>query len=1143
MSGIDIQAAIQDGIGNQRAAADPGISAWVSASAGAGKTHVLANRVLRLLLAGARPEGILCLTYTKIAAGEMANRIFQRLAEWAAAPDDRLIAALTALAGTAPDAATMDRARRLFAQVLDLPGGLRIQTIHAFCQSLLARFPIEAGIAPNSRIVDERTAAEILAEARDRALLDSLAVGEGAPGAGAIGLLAARGGEIAIRAAISELFARRARLRRLREPGFEADGVPLDLLDRLVPRAPAARPDEAALRHAAAVLAGGGRTDRDRGAIIESWLALPDPDRAEGLEDYARAFLTATERAVFKTLATRAVAARDPVVVPALAREAKRVQAVLKRRHGEKTAAISGALIRLGHAMHGSYQARKSLQGALDYDDLITYSNGLLQGTAVDWVHYKLDGGVDHILIDEAQDTSPDQWGIVEGLAADFFAGAGARADLDPAPARTIFAVGDVKQSIFSFQGAEPHAFLDREGAFKARVQGAAREWKDVTLRLSFRAAPEILHLVDRVFADPVAADGVSFDGAPIAHAAKRHDQVGRVELWPLEPRDGKVEAAPWDFPRPLGGGQSPALRLARRIASTIKGWIDGGEPLPSRGRAVREGDVMILVRRRNPFFHAMVRALKAMGVGVAGSDRMVLTDEIAVRDLMAAGAFALLPEDDLNLAALLKSPLIGFDEETLFALAAARSRSILWRELEARRGEREEFAKAHARLGAWLARADYVPPFEFYAGLLNAGGGRERLVARLGPEVNDPIDEFLSLALAHERLHPPGLQGFLAWIERGSAEIKRDQGAARDEVRVMTVHGAKGLESPIVFLPDTTGLPGERPSLLWLGTGGERGALPLWPAQGDPMADAVAAAKDAAREAELREYRRLLYVALTRAEDRLYVCGWEGGKPGAAPSWYEMIEKAMADWPEVREVSASGQTVRRVEREPGASGPETPGEGRDPPITPIQVPVALAGPPPPEPQAAMPLAPSQADDGVEPPRLRAGRGPGAGQRGRLIHRLLQWLPGLASGEREAVALGYLSRPLFGLGPEDRKALFAAVDAVLSTAGFQALFGPGSRAEVPIIGRAGARGQFVVSGQVDRLVVLDDRVLIVDYKSSRKPPRGLDKVPPAHLRQMAAYRAVLARAFPGRVVHAALLWTEGPKLMALPPDLLDRHAP
>ncbi|MFO1190182.1 MAG: double-strand break repair helicase AddA [Alphaproteobacteria bacterium] len=1143
MTGGTIEAMIEEGLGNQLAAANPRVSAWVSASAGAGKTHVLANRVLRLMLAGARPEGILCLTYTKVAASEMANRIFDRLARWAAADDAELVSSLAELAGKSPDPAMLARARQLFADVLDLPGGLRIQTIHAFCQSLLARFPIEAGIGANSRIVDDRTAREILADARDRTLLLALDGEQPTPLARAVARLAERGGETVIRSVIGDLFDHRTRLRRAVEASITADHAARAVTDRLLGQPAVEGPDIGALRLAIAVLSSGSKTDHERAARIGEWLDRGAPGQGAEFDTYALAYLTTTGT-VRQKLATDAVAKVHPAAIEALGAEAARVFRALKDHHARISADVSGALIRLGDAMHQAYQERKRWQGALDYDDLIALTERLLDGSDIGWVHYKLDGGIDHILIDEAQDTSPEQWRIITALAADFFAGEGGRDEaLGDAPARTVFAVGDVKQSIFSFQGAEPAGFRGRERGFEKAVLAAGREWKDVPLNLSFRSAPEILALVDRVFAVAGADDGVAFDQGSISHAARRHDQAGRVELWPVETAGAKSKQEAWAFPLALRDAALPEVTLARRIAATIKGWI-GREDLPSRGRTVRPGDVLILVRRRNAFFRAMVQALKAQGVPVAGSDRMVLTDEIAVRDLMAAGAFALLPEDSLNLASLLKSPLVGFDEDQLFQLAAERRQAILWHELEARRTESALFGDAHARLAQLLARADFVPPFEFFASLLNEGGGRARLAARLGPDVNDPIDEFLSLALAYERLHPPSLQGFLSWLAQGSAEVKRDQGEARDEVRVMTVHGAKGLEAPIVFLPDTCSLPQDRNAILWIANDAHDAELPIWPAPGKPVSDPVEAARTRAREAELREYRRLLYVALTRAEDRLYVCGWQGSSQnaGATPSWYQLVEVAFADWPEAKTAETAFGPVLRVDGKRKAQ-PDKRGVSAGAAMGSITVPAALAGPPPAEPEVATPLAPSRIDD--EPPGSspRAGLGTAAGQRGRLIHRLLQWLPALPVPDREKAALRYLGRPLFGLDPQARKDLLDAVLAVLATPDFAPLFGPASRAEVPIIGRAGDNGRFVVSGQVDRLVVLPDRVLIVDYKTNRKPPKSADAIPVPYLRQMAAYRAVLGQALPGRAVRCALVWTEGPKMMPVPPDLLDRYAP
>jgi len=1131
--------------GGQRTAADPGLSAWVAASAGAGKTQVLSDRVLRLLLAGARPEGILCLTFTKAAAAEMANRIHGALADWVRLADPALADTLTALAGSPPDAPALARARRLFAEVLDLPGGLKIQTIHSFAESLLSRFPLEANLGPHFRVMDERTQAELLARARDSVLARA------ADGAlsDVMAELAARTGDVNFADLAKALIAARHLLRALLDAEAGADGAVAALYRRLglAPGEDAAAVlagavadgalDGDGLRRAAAAMVQGGKTDAKHGGWIAAWLAADAAGRAAGFDAYRQAFLT-QEGAPRKALVHKEALAIDPGAADVLATEAARLTVVEERRKAAASAQATAALLRVGEALLAAYADAKRRRGLLDYDDLILFAGGLLTATGGGWVHYKLDGGIDHVLVDEAQDTSRPQWAVIGALAEEFFHGEGARAE-----ARTLFAVGDVKQSIFGFQGAEPAAFEEMRTRFRALAQGAARDWRDVPLHSSYRSTPAVLAAVDAVFADDGARDGLGAD--PIAHRPERQGQGGRVELWPIvEPAPAPAPAASWTLPLVQRPGDDPAGRLADRIAALIAGWLDRGEVLESRDRAVRPGDILILVRRREAFFEAIVRALKARGVPVAGSDRMTLTDELAVMDLMALARFLLLPEDDLSLAELLKSPLIGFDEDALFDLAHGRGAAGLWATLVARRDSRPDFAAAHGALAGWRARADFAPPYEFFARVLGADGGRRRLAARLGAEIDDPLDEFLALALDYERTHPPSLQGFLHWLESGQAQIKRDLEQGGDQVRVMTVHGAKGLQAPVVFLPDTCRAPADTPAFHWLARGGDAARPPVfyWPGKKSLHGrDAAAAVAAAARDRD-REYRRLLYVAMTRAEDRLYVAGYAGRRARGEGSWYDLVQRALAPIaaPAATTFADGPETVLRFALPRDAAPDRTAA-----PAAPDAVEAALPGwaqaPAPPEPEPARPLVPSRPDE--DEPALSspvAGGGGDAFRRGRLIHRLLQTLPDLAPEARADAARRFLARPVHDLDAAARAEIADSVLGLVADPRFADLFAPGGRAEVAVTGQVGGR---VVAGQVDRLVVDPDAVLVADFKTNRRVPEDIGAVPAVYLRQMAAYRALLSAIYPDRPVRCLLVWTQGPRLMELPNAALAPHAP
>jgi ATP-dependent helicase/nuclease subunit A len=1151
--------AILDPRKEQRLAADPAASVWVSASAGTGKTSVLTDRVLSLLLAGTPPTRILCLTFTKAAAAEMANRIASRLGAWASGPDAALDAMLGDLPQATPKADRHARARRLFAQVVDAPGGLKIMTIHAFCQSLLRRFPLEAGLSPHFDVMDERSAAELMARARDEVLARAQPRDD-ATLARALAEVTSHVAEDEFGELMGDLVRERGRLARgldrvggvegavsavYRRLGLDASDTP----DKIKAHACADDAfDVAGLRAAAKALAAGSPADRDRGAKLAAWLAAPER-RASGFADYLLIFLTA-KRTIRATLATKAACDAAPHVDEILRGEAERLLDAVDRLNAATTAAATAALLRIGAAMLDAYERYKEFATLLDYDDLIFKTRQLLEARGAEWVLYKLDQGLDHILIDEAQDTNPDQWSIVAALAEEFFAGEGAKPDT-----RTVFAVGDAKQSIYSFQRADPKAFDAMRALFAGRVKAAAGTWRSVELEVSFRSAPAILQAVDAVFSTATASDGVVAPGSAIRHRAFREGSAGLVELWPaVTPRE-RPDFEPWSLPVTRESADSPPARLAAFIAARIKRWIERKEKLESKDRPIEAGDIMVLVRRRGVFVEELVRALKTANVAVAGVDRMVLTEQLAVMDLMALARFLLLPEDDLTLASVLKSPLVGLDEGQLFELAYGRTPRTLWQSLARKASDDLAFAEAHTYLSALLKKVDFIPPYELFAEVLGNPGrpsgpsGRERILARLGPEAEEPIDEFLAQSLLYERGHVPSLEGFLHWIEAGQGEIKRDpESSARAEVRIMTVHGAKGLQAPIVILPDTTQVPIQSPKLLW-DEGYEN--LFLWPPRRAHEGSVPSALRHVADERRDQEYHRLLYVAMTRAEDRLYVCGWCGTERPAAGSWHNLVAAGLEriaepfDFDCAGEIaeSWSGQGLRLLSKQ--TAPPEVSKHEAAVPETDEVAPSWLRRMPPSEPVPGRPLAPSRPAEVA--PSVRSPLGPDDGwrfRRGTLVHRLLEALPNLPPEAREVAAEQYLARPAHGLAEAERIEIARQTLAVLADPAFAPLFGPGSRAEVPIVGTVASQsGTNVISGQVDRLLVTSEDVVVLDYKTNRPPPTSVEDVAVVYLKQMAAYRALLREIYPARQVRCALLWTDGPRLMPLPDAALDPYAP
>ncbi|HEX3429801.1 MAG TPA: double-strand break repair helicase AddA [Rhizomicrobium sp.] len=1109
------------GLSESARAGNPNISVWVSAHAGTGKTYTLANRVTRLLLDDAAPQKILCLTYTKAAAAEMAGRLFAQLGEWAMLDDATLTQKLADIGVEHRGETDLRRARRLFALALETPGGLKIQTIHSFCQYLLARFPLEAGIPPAFEVLDEATARELIGEARTH-VFERAAEGEEKL-AQAVACLATQADDGKLRALLDHSLGGD---RRKFERYLDRFGGDSNAIDAAIAGAHGVEPDEQCEAIAARFCA---KMEEERESLsnIAHWLARgsrKDRELANGLtaavagenafEACCGMFLT-TAAEPRRLLVSKTHADSDPVLHEQFREFVDKFLAVEQRCRAARAAALSSATVTIATAAHAEYARLKTERGVLDYEDLIANTLRLLERSgAASWVLYKLDGGIDHILIDEAQDTSPEQWRIIRRLSEEFFAGGAA----DEAHTRTLFVVGDEKQSIFSFQGADPAQFAINRREFESR---AGDVFASVDLTESRRSARGILDFVDAVFADDAVRDGVS--SAPIRHQTARRDAPARVVLWPaIKPIEAPKHDV-WDAPVDVEPSWSPVVRLAQAIADRIRSWIDGQTFLPGHHKPITPADIMVLMPRREPFASELIRQLKQRSVPVAGADRIRLLDQIAIMDLVALGRFALLPEDDLNLAALLRSPLVGFSEDELHALAAGREGSI-WRALVERREELPVFAFAYECLHEARNRADFMPPYEYFAHVLGPGGGRKRLLARLGAEANDAIDEFLALALVHERLNTPSLEGFLYWLQSGEAEIKRDMERGRNEVRVMTVHGAKGLEADIVIVPDATSIPqgaSRHGAMLYDNDGA------YFPLSNTQAPDCVRAAKLRADEEALREHRRLLYVALTRARDELHICAFENSKPIPKGSWYDVMRPVAdrlgltlnEDEDFVREATAP---VAMHEHEKTAA---------------LILPDWARHPAPQEEERSRFIRPSLALDEEPPTRHAPRRGPRFA-RGLLVHALLARLPNVAPGDRERAARRYLAAR--DVAESDADALIRETTAILDNPDFAEAFAVGSRAEADVVAElpelgAGAR----INGRVDRLAVTDHAVLVVDFKSNRTPPGTAREVAPIYLAQMALYRVALAKIFPSREIKCALIWTEVPLLMPLPLALLD----
>lgn len=1101
--------ALENAAALQRLAMQPHHSAWVSASAGSGKTFVLIHRVITLLLQGASPDSILCLTYTKAAAAEMQERIFARLRGWLTLDDAALRRDIQSFTDIAVDLA---KARRLFAELLEHPIGLKIQTIHAFCQALLGQFPLEAGLQPNFKILEDSSAQELRMMALKATYATAL---EGdASLQHAFTLLADASADKTITDSLISLLSDATKIDAC-FTHFPSVAVYTAALNTLLENehsltqqayleAVANPPFAEEIARIAGNVAQNEKSSRDSAfSRIVDWLSLPLEERVTaGISDYCSHFLTTTH-----TIKVDIVTKKNAYITPAerdiLQQESERLLTLKMQRDKSCVVEQSTAMYQVLSYVYQQYTRLKNNHGLYDYADLIACALSLVTNSEdAPWVLYKLDQRLAHLLLDEAQDTSLSQWEIVQQLTADFFAGESSE-DKDS----SLFVVGDFKQSIYSFQGANPLLFQENEHLYTELAESAAKGWERVPLDVSFRSNQTVLDFVDSVFANDTPRHALGITDT-LKHTAKRVQQAGTVALWPLavgmrtplEPRSLPLSRVPQTEADDV---------LATEIAARVKGWLDEGRILHARGRAVQPRDILLLVRKRSRMPHRLIKAFEKAAIPIAGADKFSLKDHLAVQDLLALGNFLLLPDDAYSLACVLKSPLFNVTEEQLFALCYNRNGG-LWQRVQ----EHPDFRHVVEILKQWLGRVDFISPAALYnTVLLNA---RQHFRARFGEEVNDVLAEFENVLLNFEEQHIPTLQGFLHWADNAPLTIKRELGAhSANEVRIMTTHGAKGLQAPIVILADCNSTQTPKDSLLWANT------LFVSLKGVDLLPETIQALKEHQDATAKAESYRLLYVALTRAEDELYLAGSAKNTkdPVAKESWYALAH-------DVFSTDSRTQTARdgtMMWHTPATAAGDRIEES--PPVVAVDnaLPLWCSTPVAPEKTRAAFATPDATDKSVAVGLTRA-QAESAKTRGIILHSLLQKLPLVPPQQREAYLAGLVT-------PDD----VALLQGLLNTPELHPVFATGRLTEVPL---CGVFNNALYKGRLDCVIISDDTVLIIDYKSASTPPLVLADVPKSYVQQVGLYARGLRALYPNHRIEGGLLWTANKSLMMLPEKTL-----
>jgi ATP-dependent helicase/nuclease subunit A len=1128
----------------------------VAANAGSGKTYVLVKRILRLLLNNIDPSQILALTYTTAAAANMSNRVFKELSDWVNLDDNALANELFTLDGNKANAERLILARQLFALAVETPGGLKIQTIHAFCERVLHLFPFEANVPARFEVLDDRMKADFLSAAY-QSVIDRRHIDDDPMLATAVDELIKQSGEHGFETILgnalghSEQIKRQAWDHRSIDVVINALKIELDLkLDKSTTQIEdeiyQGRIPDLECKEIGDILAASSPKDQDIGSALLGSLELTVGE--DWKQTYFSAFLTAkSEPRSDKNYVTKSIREKFSNIHPVLACERDRIVALLEIAKAADAVSRTRALMIVASRIIKIYEEQKIFHGTLDFDDLIERTCDLLKRAGAQWVLYKLDRGIDHVLIDEAQDTSPKQWEILKLLTAEFHVGEGAKSN-----ARSVFAVGDPKQSIYSFQGAEPAAFSDNRDVFKQRIASLAHPdsekvsaFHDEKLTLSFRSAPDILTAVDAVFGMPAHYQGLDRDAEPTVHESQRQASPGLVEIWPALTVEENEPSDNWSAPLDEPSRGSPPVLLARQIADHIAQLVKIGSPerieiKPGLFRPIAPGDILILVRKRGVFFETVIRALKDRSLPVAGADRLKLSEHIAVMDLVALGQAILTPEDDLTLACVLKSPLIGFDEEQLMQLSAERSGSLI--QAINTNASNPIFAAAKTKLFALQEAANCHGPFGFYSLVLGPYGGRRSFKSRLGAEADDALDEFLRIALEHEQRETPSLTLFIEKFLASDLTVKRDMDAGRNEVRVMTVHGAKGLEAPIVYLPDTCGVAVDKKKLDPIfNIGASKGTfIPVWSPSQSTDSLVISKFREDAVRLQAEEHRRLLYVAMTRPRDRLYIAGYVGKRKLPDDCWYSMIDKALG--PLLTEFedkigplgSRRLQTYAFPEALPSIILDNAPGVSSVPDWL-RRAPVdELVSQPPLKPSSAIAAA-DRNERAVESPFSRVAR-----RRGILVHSLLQILPSVPIERRMATALNYLSAYAPEMDNDLHAKLASEVLKVIVHSKVSPIFAQNSKAEVPLAGllRRDGYPPRQVSGQIDRLAVLENEVLIADFKTTSAAPKGPEGIPVRTVAQLATYRALIADLYPGRKIRCFVIYTATIEVFELADEVL-----
>jgi ATP-dependent helicase/nuclease subunit A len=1103
---------------NKKLIADPSYSLWVSASAGTGKTKILIDRVLSLLVQGIEINKILCMTFTNAAAQEMLERIYQETTNWIAHSETELFICLEKLLHRPPAPQEMRKATSLLEDITHPLNILKVKTIHSFCSDIAHKFALEMDLNPSIQILDHTELKAFIKEVKSRIFLKKEIFNTGLN-------IISQITEAKLEEIIEVIITSKTKLEAVFCNDIDTIENKLKYLFKCnnlsnieeLLKDFCNHTTHSKLLPLGNIIKAGGITDLDKAQRIESWLNSALEIKISKIEDYLSCFLKKDGEKLKKVFSLGVTSKLDISLLDTIQ------DLCYEYIENKKSLCLienTKLFLKLSQFVLEQYQQYKKSKNSLDYNDLITKTANILRSENMsNWILYKLDHQIEHILVDEAQDTSAEQWLIIDSLSTEFFSGVSAI----EVP-RSIFIVGDEKQSIFSFQGANPEIFNLMQQYFKERILASTGKFAEITLDTSFRSAPIILDCVDKVFNDPILQRSVTTK-PHILHTAHRSNYEGSIEVWPLV-KSIKLDSykhESWNLPVKRVEKYNASKVLAKLLALKIKEWLSKGKFLSSYDRNLLPSDIMVLVRKRSEFIDHFIDYCKKFHIPISGKDRINLKDQIVFEDLLSLAKFALLPEDDLNLACLLKSPIIGITEEELFQLCHTRHSSV-WNSLIEKQTTNKRFKKITEELMLYFNMADFMSPFEFFYKVLEIYDGKKKFISRLGLQVTDILEEFLRQAEKFEKDANISLQSFVIWIERNTFDTK-NQTSSLNTIQIMTVHSAKGLQAPVVILADPMDIPENNELLYWLDD------IPVWPAKQSLLNQECTLLKQQYLKQQLDEYYRLLYVALTRAEDELIICGYEKLSVLSSNSWYQLLWQKLYTDSSLKMFECLGD----MEIEAFTS-PYYIKLGAQHMFYPLST----------ENTSQATLLPSF----LEEPFIEAAHkyfkptesietsDENFFLKGQVMHRLLEFLPSIPQDYHRSLAaslLQSLSLPTLEVGL-DNKAL-----TILNDKNFDFIFyNKNSIAEVNIAGYLEILGEtFFVSGKIDRLILEENEVIIIDYKTNKILPKTEADIKLSYLKQILTYRQLIKKIFPQKNIRIMLLWTEEKNLMEISPKFID----